>query len=246
MSVFEYLNLGNGFRKYFRIDAAVDDALRDEVNNIRHQVYCEELKYEPERPDHRETDEYDAHSLYCLLRTVHDPLVPVGRARLVTVDPAHPDAPLPFERLCADTIDRSIVDPARLPRERIAEVSRLAVRRSYRRRKGEDRHAASIDDEDFGTESRPRFPYILVGLYMGALSLAVHQKIDKMFVLTEPRLAKNIARLGVEIQQIGPPVSHRGTRVPSVIDVKSAVRGWNMMLRPLWRTVDEEINASFR
>lgn len=244
MSFLERFNLGYGFRRYFRIDAALDDGRRDDVYRIRHEVYCEDLKYEPERPDRREIDDYDAQSVHCLLTTAHDPHRPVGCTRLVLTNPADPDAPLPFERTCADTLDRSIVDPAKLPRDRIGEVSRLAVRRIYRRRKGEEHKELVINDEDFGSTTQPRFPYVPVSLYMGAISLAAHKNIDFLFVLTEPRLANHFARLGVDIRQIGDPVSHRGTRVPSIIDVRGVIRDMRFMMKPLWRTVNEDIESS--
>ncbi|MCV2218912.1 PEP-CTERM/exosortase system-associated acyltransferase [Thauera sp. Sel9] len=244
MSLLDRINLGYGFRKYFRIDAAHDEALRDQVYRVRHEVYCEELRFEPERPDRREIDAYDAHSLHCLLRGVDEPHTLVGCTRLVLANPDDPDALLPFEHTCAATLDRSIIDPAKLPRGRIAEVSRLAVCARYRRRKGETRKAADIQDEDFGNKGQPRFPYIPVGLYMGAISLAIRHDIDTLFVLTEPRLASHFARLGVDIKQIGGPIEHRGTRVPSVMDVQSIVRNMRMIMRPLWRTIDEEIARS--
>ena len=72
MQLFDRFNLGHGFRKYFEILPALDEASRDDVFRIRHEVYCQELAFEPVRPDARETDEYDAQSLHCLLRTSHD------------------------------------------------------------------------------------------------------------------------------------------------------------------------------
>lgn len=244
MSLLERLNPGYGFRRYFRIDAALDDARRDDVYRIRHEVYCEDLKYEPERPDRREIDDYDAHSVHFLLSTARTPTRLVGCSRVVLTNPDDPDAPLPFERTCAETLDRSIIDPAALPRDRIAEVSRLAVRRIYRRRRGEARNDVDIHNEDYGTLAQPRFPYIPIGLYMGAVSLAARRNIDYLFVLTEPRLAEHFSRLGAAVRQIGGPVSHRGIRVPSVIDVQAVIHDMRLMLKPLWHTVDEEIESS--
>jgi N-acyl amino acid synthase of PEP-CTERM/exosortase system len=80
----------------------------------RHDVYCKELAYEPMRPDSMETDAYDAHSAHCLLRSkANDEYV--GCIRLVF---ARPDDPLPVEQLCAATIDRTLVDPAKIPRDK--------------------------------------------------------------------------------------------------------------------------------
>lgn len=246
MSMFERFNLGHGFSKYFRIDAALDDALRDDVYCIRHKVYCEDLKFEPERPDRREIDEYDAHSRHCLLRTALEPHQPVGCTRIVLANPVDPDALLPFERSCAATLDRSIIDPAKLPRKGIAEVSRLAVCGQFRRRKGEDHNAVAIHDDDFArSDAQPRFPFIPTSLLLGAVALAERSKIETLFVLTEPRLAAHFSRLGVKVTQIGGPISHRGTRIPSVMHVEEIIRNMRGILRPLWGLVREEIGRGF-
>ncbi len=245
MSLFDRFNLGHGFRRYFEIQPALDDDVRDEVYRVRHAVYCEELHFEAERPDRRETDEYDAHSLHCLLRTSSEPRRAVGCTRLVLTNPQDRDAPLPFERTCAKTLDRSIIDPARLPRERIAEVSRLAVLATYRRRRNEHGAPVAIHDEDFGSKSQPRFPYIPIGLYLGAVALASRSGIETLFVLTEPRLASHFGKLGVDIRQIGGPVEHRGMRVPSMMDVQSIIKNMRFLVKPIWRVIHEEIENGF-
>lgn len=58
MFLFELMNLGEGLNALK--SSATTDELKDHVFRIRHNVYCEELKFEPERPDKRETDEYDS------------------------------------------------------------------------------------------------------------------------------------------------------------------------------------------
>ncbi len=153
----DFLNLGIGFQKYFAAVPAVTDELKRAAYRIRHDVYCRDLAYEPVRPDGMETDAYDSHSLQCLLRSkANDEYV--GCIRLILARADDPSSLLPIERLCAQTIDRTIVDPLRLPRHTIAEVSRLAVISRYRRRKGEASRPAGITDNDFGTPDRPRFP----------------------------------------------------------------------------------------
>ncbi len=244
MSFFDRFNLGRGFQRHFRIEAAVDDSVRNEIFRVRHEVYCEELGYEPQRPDRLETDVFDAHSLHCLLRTQENASVPVGCVRLVLTDPNDHDALLPFERTCADALDRSLYDPSRLPRDRIAEVSRLAVRSAFRRRRGENAGTLPLGEDDFGTRTQPRFPYIPIGLYLGAIALAQRQGVEKIFVLTEPRLASHFAKLGVEITQIGRPVEHRGMRIPSMMDVQAITRDLRMIFRPIWRVIKAEVDAS--
>ena len=192
---------GSVAKKDFEIVPAFSDALKDEVYRIRHQVYCEELAFEPRRSDGRERDEYDAHSLHLLIRSEQIGEF-IGCTRLVRTRPKDPHYPLPFEKACAATLDRSIVDPARLPRDSIGEISRLAVLARFRKRQGEENHATGLI-QNFGTLPHQRFPYILADLYLGTIELARLNGIDTLFVLTEERLARHLRMLGVKIQAIG-------------------------------------------
>ena len=245
MSENRRLNLGDSYKQYFEIAPALEEARVNDVFFVRHDVYARELGFEPVREDQRETDKYDYRSQHCLVRTAGEPHRLAGCARLVLTDPADPAAPLPFEVTCRDTIDRSIIDPARQPRERIAEVSRLAVMSEFRRRKGEQHSEATISESDFGERDQPRFPYIPVSLYIGALAMARRQGIDILFTLTEPRLAEHFAKLGVNIIPIGGPVEHRGLRVPSMLKVNDVYQGARLMMRPLWHAINEQMDAAY-
>lgn len=235
-----YTETREGFRKRFELIPALDPELKDRVYRLRHQVYCEDLKFEPIRPDGRESDEYDAFSTHLLLRYLPTDEF-IGCARLVTTPPDDALYPLPFERTCAATLDRTVIDPARLDRRRIAEASRLAVASAYRRRRGEALQPVPLSPEDFGGADRPRFPYILVGLYLGVVAIAHLKGIEKMFLLSEPRLADHFSRLGVQVLRIGGPVEHRGIRVPSVMDVEGIVAGLNAYSRPIYDEILGEL-----
>lgn len=241
----EFLNLGAGFEKYFTAHVATDDGQRRAAYRIRHEVYCEELGYEPARPDGLEHDAFDARSLHCLLRSIANEEF-VGCVRLVLADPVAHSARLPFETLCGDTLDRRLVDPDAFPRDAIAEVSRLAVVGRYRRRSGERQTPVTISERDFGTPDRPRFPYLAVGLYLAMIALARRHGLDTLFMLTEHRLARQLTRLGVHLQQIGPPVEHRGLRYPSMMSVPEVIDGLNFFLRPMFAVIANEVDASYR
>lgn len=238
-------NLGHTFSRYFEIVPAFSEALKHEVYRVRHQVYCEDLKFEPARSDRLETDEYDPYSLHFLVRSVHTDEF-VGCTRIVRPRPEDPDYPLPFEITCADTLDRSIIDPAELPRHRIAEVSRLAVISHYRRRKGEANKAVSISDEDFGTPKLPRFPYLPVGLYLSTFELARLNGIDTLFVLTEERLASHFSKLGFDLRYIGSPVEHHGERLPSMMNVSATIHNMRASLRSLYQTIAADIERGMQ
>jgi N-acyl amino acid synthase of PEP-CTERM/exosortase system len=236
----DIFDLGKAFKQYFELVPALSEELRDEVYRIRHQVYCEDLKFEPVRPDGRERDEYDAHSLHLLIRSLKAGKF-VGCTRIVRARAGDPQHPLPFEKTCAKVLDRSIVDPAKLPRDTIAEISRLAVIAQFRRRKEDAKEPISITDKDFGTPDQPRFPYIPVGLYLGTIELARLNGIDTLFVLTEPRLANHFRKFGVNITTIGGTVEHRGQRIPSMMSTHGIIDGLWAIFRPLYRTIAAEV-----
>ena len=207
----DLLDLGESFKRYFEIVPAVTEELRREAFRIRHQVYCEELGYEPLRADGLEVDEYDDQSLHCLIRSVATGAY-AGCTRLVLTRSDDPSQLLPFEKICAGSLDRSLVGSAPLSE-------------------------ASFD----ASSSRPRFPYITVGLYLGTIELAALHGIQTLFVLTEPRLAKQFARLGVQVERIGREIEHRGTRVPSMLRVANILQGLNFIVRPLYEVIAQEV-----
>jgi N-acyl amino acid synthase of PEP-CTERM/exosortase system len=237
----EIFNLGKSYKQFFELVPAYSDTLKDDVYRIRHQVYCEELAFEPPRPNRREFDDYDAQSLHLLIRSIRTGEF-IGCTRIVLTRPADPFHPLPFEKACGATLDRSIVDPAQLPRAAIAEVSRLAVVSQFRKRKGDVKKSViPVSNSDFGTLLQPRFPYIPIALYLGTVELARLNKISTLFVLTEQRLASHFKKLGVNIKTIGAPVEHRGQRIPSMLNPDEIVKNLKLMVRPLYRVIATEV-----
>jgi N-acyl amino acid synthase of PEP-CTERM/exosortase system len=237
------INLADNFNRFFSIMPASRDADRNDVFFIRHDVYARELGFEPVRPDQKEVDAYDARSVHCLMRTAEANARLVGCARVVLTDPQAPDSLLPFEIACKDSLYRDQIDPSKLPRDRVAEVSRLAVLSDFRRRRGEEHREVAIDVSDFGDRQQPRFPYIPVGLYMASVLLAQRRNIEYLFTLTEPRLAEHFAKLGVKIVPIGAPIEHRGMRVPSLIRAATVESGLRLMIRPLWKAIEAQMGA---
>ncbi|HPT50198.1 MAG TPA: PEP-CTERM/exosortase system-associated acyltransferase [Accumulibacter sp.] len=235
------LTMSQGYRRFFNVVPALSEELRAENFRIRHEVYCRELSFESLRSNGMETDDFDAQSLHCLVRSVSSGQF-VGCARLVLVDPDDPrQSRLPFEISCDAALDRSIIDPMKLDRRRIAEISRLAVIGNYRRRQSDQGKPFSIAEEDFSTEKRPRQPYLALAIYLCLIALARHYGISTLFVLTERRLAQNISRLGVNVRQIGGEIEHRGARIPSMISVDEIIDGMNFIIRALFEIISREV-----
>lgn len=243
MSSTETIDLGQAFRKYFEIVPAFSDTLKDEAYRVRHQVYCEDLGFEPARADGRETDEHDPHSLHLLMRNVRTGEF-VGCTRIIRSKPDDPHYRLPFENTCETALDRTIIDPLKLPRHNICEISRLAVVAGYRRRKGEAHRPVSIANEDFGSAGQPRFPFIPIGLYLATTELARLNGIETVFVLTEKRLAKHFTKLGFTLKVIGKSIEHHGERIPSMMSVSSTIANMRENLQSLFHVIAEDIEKA--
>lgn len=234
------LSFSEGYRQYFEVIPATTAELKRQSYRLRHEVYCRDLGYEPEREDELETDAYDQQSVHCLIRALSSGTF-VGCARIVLTGNEGQQRLLPFEEACQDTLDRRIIEPWSLDRTKIAEISRLAILGRYRRRKGESGKPFSLDTHP--EEGRQlRLPYLPVALYLALLALARRQGIETLFVLTDPRLAISINRLGGELTQIGQPIEHRGTRIPSMMSVSTTIGGMNRYVRAFFDTIAEEIS----
>lgn len=241
MPLLESSNISESFKSYFEIVPALSEALKNEAYLLRHQVYCEELKYESIRSNKLEIDKYDSHALHLLIRNIQTNEF-IGCTRIIRPRLETPNCLLPFEELCAAVLDRSVIDPLQLPRQSIGEVSRLSVISRYRRRKGESNRTINISEEDYGNLTQPRFPYIPIALYFSTVELARINGIDHLFCLTESRLASHFRKLvGENIQVIGNSINHHGERVPSVLYVNQILNNMRSFIRPLYRVISADI-----
>jgi N-acyl amino acid synthase of PEP-CTERM/exosortase system len=233
------LNPANAFRKNFELVLAETTELREEVYRLRHKVYCEELGFEAINAERREQDEYDERSRHLLLRCVRTGSW-VGCIRLVLTPHDRPDLPLPSETIRAAPLDRRSLGLAGVPRQYIAEVSRLALAPEYRRRPPA-RKRESAAPTDLGKPTHAKAPYLRLSLYLGAIALAHRLGIEAVLFLTEPRLAAHLRTFGFPFRQVGDPVEYRGTRVLSMARLDDPVRSLPYYLRSLYRVVEREI-----
>ena len=233
-----------GLRSRFSLIPADSENVQNEVFRLRHQIFCEEFRLFEPRPDGMERDDFDRHSLFLLLRSARTAEA-VGCVRVVLTDPLSPYSLLPFEKACGSMLERIILDPGRLPRNSIGEVSRLGVAAKFRRRKGEQKSPAPLSDESLKLDPvapNPRqFPCILVSLYLGSIALAEYSSINTLFTFTELRLVTHFARLGVPIRPINSPVDHKGIRLPCVLDVRETIDSFSPFVRGVYSEIRRQI-----
>ncbi|MFZ3236332.1 MAG: PEP-CTERM/exosortase system-associated acyltransferase [Stellaceae bacterium] len=195
----------------------------DAAYRLRYQVYCVENRFEDRErcPDGREVDDDDDRSVHTLL--VHRRSgAAIGAARLILPRPQS-GRPLPIERL-AHPGARALLQ--RLRHHRTAEVSRFAVSKEFRRRRGEDQHADvgfSCPAAADGAERR-LLPHITFGLVRGILGLCLEYEIRFLAAVMEPALLRLLSRLGLDFEAVGPLVEHHGLRQPCLADIDALLR----------------------
>lgn len=208
------------FSQYLKPQIATTEALKHEVYQLRHQVYCEELHFEDIKDSYEECDEFDDRAVHCFIRHLSSKKM-AGTVRLITTSDQH--QPLPLEKFCSHAIDHPELAPSCFPRDSICEMSRLAVPEGFRKRaidKFKGAATGAINEQVFSETELRCFPYIAICLYMAATAMAIRSKRHHVFVMMEPRLARSLTFVGIKFQSIGKLIEFHGKRAPYYIDAR--------------------------
>jgi len=199
---------------------AATQADREKVFRLRYQVYVVERGFErPEdHPGGIERDAFDDVALHFLCEAPDGS--PVGTLRLILPSPLG----YPLEKHCALTID-----PAQLPRDRLAEISRLAITREYQRRRSDPLHPGPLvpADRRCGEPDRRANPLeerrlagdrrradVAVGLYREMFRASKRLGITHWYAAMQDKLLIILEGFGFVFQQIGPFIEYHGRRAP--------------------------------
>lgn len=206
-----------------------DNVLND-IYRLRYQVYVNEWGFErpQDHPEGLEFDEFDDHSVHIYARSDAVDQV-IGSVRMVL------DSPLgfPLER----HFDISDL-PGGNDRKAIAEISRLAISKDYRRR--------AIDRKIFGLERAapnqiPRFTengrdfrrhcehLLLRGLYLNIFRDSKLRGITHLYAVMAKGLPLILKRWGIFFVQIGPEKDYHGIRAPYLVSLENIARSWEKM-----------------
>ncbi len=242
------ITVSSAFHEYFMPMLANTREQREQAFRIRYDVYCREFGFErpEEHPDGMETDAYDAQSVHCLL--IHQPSSrAAGCVRLVLPDRTSPEAPLPFEKHCIDSLDRAVAEPLLANRAAIGEISRLAVISEFRRRRHEDRTPEGAPEAaSFSLVEQRQFPFIAVGLYLCAASTGMLTGLEGVFAMMEPRLARHLSRYGIRFTQVGQVTDYHGPRAPFYITRDDLLHGLKPEISALLDTIQHDLEPSVR
>jgi N-acyl amino acid synthase of PEP-CTERM/exosortase system len=206
------------FRKIWR-----DDPLMTEVYQLRYKVYCEEWGFEkPEdHPGGLERDEYDARAVH-FGALAADSGELIGTIRIIL----NSELGFPIERHCVFDADLSFVD-----KNRIAEISRLAVSKDFRRRAVDQLiysdgrcHEEILEQSRLNKERRKHEFYIIMGLYICMYQESLALGLTHWYGLMARGLHILLRRSSIHFQPIGPEINHHGRRVPYIGDIAELAR----------------------
>jgi len=211
-------SIADHFTQFLAPVVANTPELVNEVFKIRHNVYCEELGFEREKEDGMEKDEFDTHSIFTMIK--HKPTN--NYTSCVRVVKSNDEAQLlPIEKYCLDSIQNKELHPSNFDRAEICEISRLAVKADFRRRatdKFQGSATGAISEATYSETELRCFPFIAIGLYMAAATMAIDTGIKHTYVMMEPRLARSMKFVGIKFVQLGEPIEYHGTRAPYYIN----------------------------
>lgn len=209
------------FFTFQRVRSGVDATELKQIFALRYEVYCIECGYlSPEQfQNGLESDEYDVHSSHFTAHDLGDDVV--GSLRIV--QPSDTQC-FPFERYCKALFK----DNALPPRNECGEVSRLVVRKNYRRRTGDSlsgivdrvearRHSARGDESN---DRRSSGPQILLGLYREAYRHSLRAGIRYWYAAMEKPLARALARFEFVFTPIGMETDYYGPVTPYMADLR--------------------------
>lgn len=237
----ESYDISDHFMQFLRPIIANNNQLNEEVFKIRHMVYCEELTYEDVREDGLETDEFDKQSLYTLVKHIPSSTF-TSCVRLVAS--RSPEELLPIEKFCINSITNEALNPKRFKRCEIAEISRLAVKPDFRRRKADQFKGSSTGgvNETLYSETEMRcFPLIAISLYMSAAAMCLHTGIKHIYVMMEPRLARSMSDIGIAFQQIGPEINYHGLRAPYHVTPELSMSNLSPGFTKLFKIINNDL-----
>lgn len=229
------------FNNYFLVQPANTPEMIREAMSLRYQVYCLEHAFDdPELyPEGLEKDDFDEISVHSILRHVASREV-AATVRLVLPDASVENGLLPMEQHC-------YIEPAfcteigEFPRWRIAEISRFAVSKQFRRRlgEGETTHgiAGEFDLTRIKDDERRLIPQITLGLFQAIVTMSAERDIVFWVAVMEPQLLRLLRRFGIVFRPVGPVVDYHGKRVPCIGKTSDVMTGIKTSCPDVWEFI---------
>ena len=239
------------FSDYFDFFANQSEQEKQAVFKLRHEVYTQECGFF-DSDGIFESDQFDDHSLFCLIQHKSSKHV-VGAIRLVQSNSDQQS--LPIEIL----FDQASLDQSYVPnvhdRNKICEISRLAVNDKFRRKNikkklNQQEHSRRLNFtrklKNAGYYSKQEIEascnqFISIALFFAtAVMVKLYQK-SKVYIIIEPRLAKQLKYAGMKFKKIGPTINYHGERAPFYLTFEQFYKDLPDGFKPLFHNIESSI-----
>ncbi|MBI1195699.1 MAG: PEP-CTERM/exosortase system-associated acyltransferase [Gammaproteobacteria bacterium] len=212
------------FDATFAIERVDSPELFGVCSRIRYEILCEEGRipgFDPKHyPEGRERDRFDDHAQSFLLKhrqsgeyigTIRMILSPGGDHRFAIED-------------CPDYAfypgKRNVIDKHR---PHMAEISRLMILPSYRRRLGDQQFQLTLPQALPSIRER-RLLHPMIGLFKAIIMVTDRENLQCWCSIMEPSLYNTLTGLGIHMEPMGPDIVYHGTRriyfcrVPDIVN----------------------------
>ncbi len=240
--------LTESFSKHFKVTLVSkdDSELLAKSLRLRYQVYCKEKEFE--RPEDTsielESDEFDEHSAHSLLFSRRTDSV-VGTVRLILPKPGRPDALFPIEQHCGNYFDKTKCDISSLPRDSLAEISRFAISKEFKKRLMDDKNTWGSDllsaeqARDMAEMEQRIIPHITLGLFVAIVHMSAKHGITHWYAVMEPALRRLLKRFSIDFTAIGPMIDYHGKRQPCVAAVGEVLAKMEANCPDVWKLITD-------
>ncbi len=207
---------------YRKIDK--NDTIYPELFRLRYRVYCDECGFEDpkEYPEMMERDEYDDYAIhFCNTLAGHREMG--GTVRMIL----NSEKGFPIEK-------HFIIDGRLLPdfeRTKIAEISRLAISKSFRRRIGDgilysEKTELITDKNKLHIKNRrENEKNFASGLYRCIYKESLKRGLTHWYAAMTEGLCSLLTRQGYVWHPIGPKINYHGYRQPYIAVIAENAEG---------------------
>ncbi len=239
--------LTESFSKYFKVAVVApgDDASLRQALHLRYQVYCIEHPFEkPAGTDEIEQDEFDTYSAHSLLLSRRNDEV-VGTVRLVLPRREQPHILFPIEQHCGKFFDKKLFDTSTLPRGSIAEISRFAISKEFKKRLMDTEYpwgASNLNEhetEHMKVLERRIIPHITLGLFLAIVRMSVRHNITHWYAVMEPALLRLLKKFSIEFIPLSPMVDYHGSRQPCVAELATVLASMERNCPDVWALITD-------
>ncbi len=217
---------------YFRFREITSRDLLKDCYALRYQVYCEErqLLQGDDYSGQEEIDQFDAHSKHFGAYNLDDDII--GTVRLV----CHSEQGYPLHEHCTVSME-----PDQMPEDptKLAEISRLAVSKKYRRRAGDGLYGMGSNVDGIVKIERRQRPEIVLGLYKAMYQHSKRNGITHWYAAMEKTLVRLLWRFGFLFVPIGPEIDYYGPVTPYLADISEVERlAYSKNPKVFWEFMD--------